>query len=105
MNLIVKILATALLTSPAVGANSFEIVPSADSSMHTEGTGAVTVVFESGLGDTGKVWRSVQSAVANGCAKTVSYTRRGYGTGNSADGLRDAEHIVAELRWRLAKAG
>jgi pimeloyl-ACP methyl ester carboxylesterase len=36
----------------------------------------------------------------------VSYTRRGYGTGSDAiDGPRDAERIVAELRWRLAASG
>jgi pimeloyl-ACP methyl ester carboxylesterase len=100
----IKFLAAALLTTLAVSANSLEVMPSADSSMHTEGTGAVTVVFESGLGDTGKAWHSVQSSVAARCAKTVSYTRRGYGTGNSAEGLRDAEHIVAELRQRLAES-
>jgi len=105
MNLSARTLALALLTSLSVSAKSFEVVPSADSSMHTEGTGAVTVVFESGLGDTGKVWHSVQSSVANRCAKTVSYTRHGYGMGNSADGLRDAERIVAELRLRLTESG
>jgi pimeloyl-ACP methyl ester carboxylesterase len=47
----------------------------------------------------------VQSSVAVRCAKTVSYTRRGYGMGNSANGLRDAEHIVAELRQRLTESG
>lgn len=101
----VKTLAATLLASLAVGANAFEVMPAADSSLHTEGTGAVTVVFESGLGDTGKVWQPVQSSVAARCARTVSYTRRGYGTGNSADGLRDAAHIVAELRQRLAESG
>jgi pimeloyl-ACP methyl ester carboxylesterase len=105
MDITVRNLAAALLASLTVGANALEVMPTADSSMHTEGTGAVTVVFESGLGDTGKVWRSVQPPVAARCAKTVSYTRRGYGMGNSADGLRDAEHIVAELRQRLAKSG
>ena len=51
MNLSARTLALALLTSLSVSAKSFAVVPSADSSMHTEGTGAVTVVFESGLGD------------------------------------------------------
>jgi pimeloyl-ACP methyl ester carboxylesterase len=101
----VKTLAATLLASLTVGANAFEVMPAADSSLHTEGTGAVTVVFESGLGDTGKVWQPVQSSVAARCARTVSYTRRGYGTGNNADGLRDAAHIVAELRQRLAQSG
>jgi pimeloyl-ACP methyl ester carboxylesterase len=106
MNIAIKALAVALLTSLSVGANSFELLPSADSSMHTEGNGAVAVVFESGLGDTGVVWRSVQSSVADHCARTVSYTRSGYGIGSSpVAGVRDAEHIVAELRMRLAESG
>jgi pimeloyl-ACP methyl ester carboxylesterase len=95
-----------LLASLSVGAQSFELLPSVDSSMHTEGTGPVTVVFESGLGDTSRVWQPVQSSVANNCARTVSYTRRGYGPGSDpVDGRRDAEHIVAELRMRLAESG
>ncbi len=73
--------------------------------MHSEGTGPVTVVFESGLGDTREVWRSVQLSVANQCARTVSYTRRGYGVGSDIYGPRDAERIVAELRMRLQEAG
>ena len=98
MNVSVKTLAIVLLTP-------LEIVPLPDVSMHTEGTGTITVVFESGLGDTGEVWAPVQSLVASHCARTVSYTRRGYGVGARADGLRDAEHIVAELRSRLAASG
>jgi pimeloyl-ACP methyl ester carboxylesterase len=106
MNVIVKTAAVVSLSSLAVGANCLEILPSADSSMHTEGHGPVTIVFEAGLGDTGKVWRSVQASVADHCARTVSYTRRGYGIGsNASDGPRDAERIVAELRWRLAASG
>jgi pimeloyl-ACP methyl ester carboxylesterase len=106
MNVIVKTVAVVSLSLLAAGANSFEILPSADSSMHTEGHGPVTVVFEAGLGDTGKVWRSVQASIADRCARTVSYTRSGYGIGSNAiDGPRDAERIVAELRWRLAASG
>lgn len=106
MNVSVKTLALVLLASLSVNARSFEILPSADSSTHTEGSGPVTVVFESGLGDTGQVWRAVQSSVADNCARTVSYTRRGYGLGGSpVYGQRDAEHIVAELRMRLAESG
>jgi pimeloyl-ACP methyl ester carboxylesterase len=98
MNVSVKSLAIVLLTP-------LEIVPVPDVSMHTEGTGTISVVFESGLGDTGEVWGPVQSSVASQCAKTVSYTRRGHGVGGRADGPRDAEHIVAELRARLAASG
>jgi pimeloyl-ACP methyl ester carboxylesterase len=106
MNVIVKYLAVVSLSSLSVSANCFEAMPSADSAMHTEGRGQVTIVFEAGLGDTGKVWRPVQSSAADHCARTVSYTRRGYGIGSSTiDGPRDAERIVAELRWRLAASG
>lgn len=74
--------------------------------MNVEGSGAVTVVFEAGLGDTREVWHSVQGAVADHCAGTVSYTRDGYGEGGRrAAGERDAAHIVSELRVRLQDAG
>jgi pimeloyl-ACP methyl ester carboxylesterase len=106
MNIFVKTVAVVSLSLLAVGGNCFEILPSADSSMHTEGHGPVTIVFEAGLGDSGKVWRPVQASVADHCARTVSYTRSGYGIGSNAiDGPRDAERIVAELRWRLAASG
>ncbi len=86
----------------SLGSTSIGVLPLADSSSHIEGTGSVTVVFEAGLGDTRDVWQAVQSSVAQGCVRTVTYTRSGYGIGNRADGPRDAEHIVAELRQRLA---
>lgn len=106
MNAIEKTVAVVSLSLLAAGATCFEILPSADPSMHTEGHGPVTIVFEAGLGDTGKVWRAVQASVADHCARTVSYTRRGYGIGSNAiNGPRDAERIVAELRWRLAASG
>ncbi len=106
MNVAMKTLAVVLLSSLAVGATGLEVMPSADSAMHAEGSGPITVVFESGLGDTGKVWYSVQSSIADHCARTVSYTRQGYGIGSSAvNGPRDAERIVAELRSRLASSG
>jgi len=79
--------------------------PSGTSALQIVGTGAVTVVFESGLGDTGDVWQSVQSPIAADCAKTVSYTRRGYRGTALAYGPRDAEHLVAELRSSLREFG
>jgi pimeloyl-ACP methyl ester carboxylesterase len=105
MNLAVRAAVVTLLMSLSFGSKSFELWPAADWSVHTEGAGPVTVIFEAGLGDTGHVWRSVQSSVADHCAKTVSYTRLGYGSSSSAEGPRDAERIVAELRWRLAMSG
>jgi hypothetical protein len=43
MNVNMKTLAVVSLSSLAVGANSFEVMPSADSAMHTEGRGPVTI--------------------------------------------------------------
>jgi pimeloyl-ACP methyl ester carboxylesterase len=105
MNRIANTLATTLLMALSLGVRSVNASPPSESSLHTEGKGPVTVVFEAGLGDQGKVWSSVQSSVARSCARTVSYTRSGYGSGSSAEGPRDAEHIVAELRQRLAESG
>lgn len=86
--------------SPAVSAQS-----EADFSLQIEGTGPKTIVFESGLGDTSNVWDSVQSAVSQGCARTVAYTRSRHGVDNTPEGIRDAEHIVGELRQRLVDSG
>ncbi len=106
MNAIARTFAAALLTLPSAGTARFEAAASADPSMHVEGSGGVTVVLESGLGDTGDVWRSVQTAIADHCAGTVSYTRDGYGeVRRSASGRRDAERIVSELRTRLRASG
>lgn len=76
-----------------------------DSSLKTEGDGPATVVFEAGLGDTREVWRRVQPRVAEHCARTVSYTRAGYGIGHHASSPRDAGHIVEELRESLKARG
>jgi pimeloyl-ACP methyl ester carboxylesterase len=106
MNAIVKTFTAALLVVPGASAPSPDILRSADSSMHLEGSGPVTVVFESGLGDRGPVWHRVQSSIAQHCARTLSYTRRGYsGNNRSSSGLRDAKQIVAELRTQLKNSG
>jgi pimeloyl-ACP methyl ester carboxylesterase len=93
------VMALASGTRPASGAS-----PEREQ-LHAAGAGPVTVVFEAGLGDTARVWGSVPASVAGNCARTVSYTRSGYGFGSSARGPRDAEHVVAELRDRLADSG
>jgi pimeloyl-ACP methyl ester carboxylesterase len=105
MKPLTNIFAATSLIALSLSVESFNASPSSHSSLHTEGTGSVTVVFEAGLGDTGSVWRSVQSSVAESCAKTVSYSRLGYDRGRRVEGTRDAEHIVAELRLRLAASG
>ena len=71
--------------------------------MRIEGNGPRTVIFESGLGDTLTVWDRVQSRVASGCARTVSYNRAGYAGSDPAETTRDAANIVAELRTALAR--
>lgn len=106
MNTRASMIASALLLLPGVGVPRAGFAAAADPSMHVEGSGPVTVVFESGLGDDREVWRPVQAAIAARCATTVSYTRDGYGGGRkAAAGMRDAEHIVAELRARLVASG
>ncbi|MFO1399714.1 MAG: alpha/beta hydrolase [Steroidobacteraceae bacterium] len=70
-----------------------------------EGSGPATVVFEAGLGDTLDVWGRVQSRVAAGCARTLAYNRAGYPGSGAADGPRDAESIVRELRGELQSRG
>jgi pimeloyl-ACP methyl ester carboxylesterase len=70
-----------------------------------EGHGTSTVVFEAGLGDTLDVWGKVQPLIAAGCTRTIAYTRAGYPGSDVADGPRDAQTIVAELRSELKRRG
>jgi pimeloyl-ACP methyl ester carboxylesterase len=81
--------------------------PAGDADLHLrmriEGSGPVTVIFESGLGDTLNVWDAVQPQVTAGCARTVSYNRAGYPGSGIAQTTRDAVNIVAELRTALAR--
>jgi pimeloyl-ACP methyl ester carboxylesterase len=89
-------LAIALLLGTSCG-----IAAAAGTTLKIEGDGPATVVFEAGLGDTRDIWRQVQPRVADHCARTVAYTRAGYGFGHRAESPRDAEHIVEELRENL----
>jgi len=68
-----------------------------------EGHGARTVILEAGLGDTLDVWKDVQSRIAAGCTRTISYNRAGYVGSDPADGPRDSATIVAELRAELKR--
>jgi pimeloyl-ACP methyl ester carboxylesterase len=90
------VLAAAVAAGASAGANSHL-------RMRVEGSGPVTVIFESGLGDTLDVWDTVQPQVAAGCARTVSYNRAGYSGSSIAQTTRDAVNIVAELRAALAQ--
>lgn len=73
--------------------------------MRIEGTGAKTVVFEAGLGDTLEVWDPVQEPIAEHCTRTVAYNRAGYLGSDPADEKRDAASIVRELRVELQRRG
>jgi pimeloyl-ACP methyl ester carboxylesterase len=69
--------------------------------IHIEGSGARTVILESGLGDTLDVWKDIQPRIAAHCTRTLSYTRAGYIGSDPASGPRDSESIVKELREEL----
>jgi pimeloyl-ACP methyl ester carboxylesterase len=68
------------------------------------GTGARTVILESGLGDTLAIWKDIQPRIAAHCTRTVAYTRAGYvGSDPAEDGPRDSATIVEELRAELSR--
>ncbi len=68
------------------------------------GEGDTTVVFESGLGNDWTPWDEVASEVATQ-ARTVAYSRPGYGHSEPSPAPRDAAHIVDDLRALLAGRG
>src|ERR1700735_5593465 len=68
-----------------------------------EGHGTRTVILEAGLGDTLDIWKDVQSRIAAGCTRTLSYNRAGYVGSDPAGGPRDSATIVAELRAELKR--
>src|SRR5689334_17182597 len=71
--------------------------------LHIVGSGARTVILESGLGDTLDVWKDIQPQIAADCTRTVSYTRAGYVGSDPATGPRDSATIVNELREELGR--
>ena len=89
----------------ALGLNSEAVSKDSPShQMRIVGSGARTVILESGLGDTLDVWKDIQPRIATDCARTLAYTRAGYiGSDPAEDGPRDAATIVAELHTELAK--
>ena len=68
------------------------------------GTGAPTIVLDSGLGDDGLQWRRVQPALSQ-LTRVCSYDRAGYGWSDPRPGPRDSIHIVDELHSLLQEAG
>src|SRR5688572_3064734 len=73
--------------------------------VHIEGHGTPTIVLVGGLGDTLEVWQSVQTRIAARCTRTFAYNRAGYNGSAPANGPRDAEAIVSELRSELQRRG
>ena len=65
------------------------------------GSGAVTVVFEAGLGFDWTTWDEVASEVSRE-TKVFAYSRPGYGASDAATTPRDPRQIVGELRALLA---
>jgi pimeloyl-ACP methyl ester carboxylesterase len=68
------------------------------------GTGALTVVFESGLGDDWTPWELVAAQVARD-RRVFAYSRPGYGKSASSQSPRTAAVIAEELRTLLAIRG
>jgi pimeloyl-ACP methyl ester carboxylesterase len=69
--------------------------------LHIVGSGARTIILESGLGDTLDIWKDIQPQIAAHCTRTVSYTRAGYVGSDPPSGPRDSATIVNELREEL----
>lgn len=97
--------ATALAIACCVSAVALPIPVVADDvshhQLHIVGSGARTVILESGLGDTLAVWKDIQPQIAAHCTRTVAYTRAGYVGSDPANGPRDSATIVKELREEL----
>ena len=67
------------------------------------GSGPVTVVLESGLGDDHHVWQAVQQSVSK-ITRVVSYDRAGLGLSDPADLPRTPDQIARELHELLQAA-
>lgn len=74
-------------------------------SMHLKcsGSGAPTIVFEAGLGDSALVWSEVQAALSKSY-RTCSYDRAGIAWSEPGDAW-DAQLAVEQLRALLIEAG
>jgi pimeloyl-ACP methyl ester carboxylesterase len=101
MKLHTVILAT-LLSAVSVTASAV-ISPDLNHKTRILGKGSSTVILEAGLGDTLEVWKDIQPRIAEGCTRTLAYTRAGYLGSDPPSGPRDAATVVAELRAELRK--
>ncbi|HSC07009.1 MAG TPA: alpha/beta fold hydrolase [Steroidobacteraceae bacterium] len=101
----VKVSRATLLALPLLAIFTSANADIARHKVRIEGHGSLTVVFESGLGDTLEVWNNIQPLIAESCARTIAYTRAGYPGSDAASGPRDSATIVAELRAELKRRG
>jgi len=67
------------------------------------GKGSPTVLFDSGMGDSGLVWRLVQGEVAE-LTRACVYDRAGIGFSDPRQGPSDAKAVVADLHALLGAA-
>jgi pimeloyl-ACP methyl ester carboxylesterase len=81
-----------------------ETIDGHDIEIATAGNGAVTVVFEAGLGDDWTSWDNVANQVAQH-TRIFAYSRPGYGASSPATTPRDPRQIVEELRALLVYEG
>jgi pimeloyl-ACP methyl ester carboxylesterase len=81
----------------------FFTVAGAKVHLNCTGTGAPTVILESGLGDDWLQWRKVQPAISQ-WTRVCSYDRAGYGWSEPRAGERDSKHIADELHALLQQA-
>jgi pimeloyl-ACP methyl ester carboxylesterase len=72
--------------------------------LYCTGQGSPTIVLDSGLGDDFTAWAKVQPALS-AQTRVCSYDRAGFGWSASRPGVRDADHISAELHQLVAEAG
>jgi len=107
MNQFPRILALLTIVFASVSlADTAQAAPTnATHRVRIEGQGAITVVFEAGLGDTLDVWSRVQPEVARDGVRTFAYNRAGYPGSTTSEEPRDAATIVNELRDELRRQG
>lgn len=72
--------------------------------LYCMGTGAPTVVFDSGLGVGAQAWSRVQPEIAK-ITRACAFDRPGYGASDEGPPPRDAAHSVSDLKAGLDVAG
>lgn len=72
--------------------------------LYSKHNGSPTVIFENGLGGTMQWWSKIIPKIEDNIS-VFAYNRAGYGKSTSVKSVRDAEHIVEELRTTLKSNG